>query len=239
MRDRRSPVPPHLQKIRLNKYLADAGVASRRKADELIARGAVRVDGKRAATGQFVDPAGNVVTVDGKPIQIASTAHATYALNKPAGVVTTMRDDRGRPSIAQLLPRGRRIFPIGRLDAETTGLLICTSDGDLAHALAHPSSEIPRAYRVTVSGSVTPSSARSLQARNLKRNRDGSTTFDMVLHEGKNRQVRRSCAQAGLRVVQLTRIAFGPLCLGDLKPGVIRALTRSEHAQLERLLKGR
>src|SRR5450755_85685 len=137
--------------IRINKYLADAGIASRRKADELIASGSVRVNGKPASAGMRVDPERDDIRVANKSTALPATPHRTIVLNKPVGVVTTMSDDRGRPSVADLMPKGRRMFPVGRLDADTTGVLLCTSDGALAQTLAHPSHGVGKHYRATVS----------------------------------------------------------------------------------------
>jgi len=196
----------------------------------------VRVDGVRAVAGQPVDPARNVVTISGKSIRPFGTwSTQVIVLNKPAGVVTTMRDEHGRRNVAHLLPDKPRLFPIGRLDADTTGLLLCTNDGGLATFLAHPSSEIERTYAVRVDGSLSAEQAAGLKARNVKHHGKGQTSFEVSLFEGKNRQVRRMCAQLGLRVVGLTRTRFGPVALGKLAPGATRILTRVERDALEHL----
>src|SRR5579864_8642250 len=143
-------------KVRINRFLAESGVASRRAADSLIKAGKVAVDGRRATLGDLVDPAHNVVTVNGRRVGRDSRGHLTLALNKPAHVITSMRDEHGRKIVADLLPPGRRLFPIGRLDSDTTGLLLCTTDGALARFLTHPSNEIPRRYQVVVRGGMTP-----------------------------------------------------------------------------------
>jgi 23S rRNA pseudouridine2605 synthase len=225
--------------IRINKFLAGAGVASRRKADELIAAGAVRVNGEQAKPGTLVDPDRDEIRVDNKRLAAPATPHVTIVLNKPAGVVTTMSDDRGRPSVADLMPKGRRLFPVGRLDADTTGVLLCTSDGALAQVLAHPSHGVEKRYRAIVSPEPSANSLRALSAGSARRNPNGTFTIDIVLHEGKNRQVRRMCANEGLRVLALSRVSFGPISLSGLKPGTFRALTSAERAALEKLQIGR
>ncbi len=223
-------------KMRLNKFLADSGVASRRAADELIARGAVVVDGQRAALGDSIDPTKVSVTVGGRRIHNdAFRDQLTLILNKPPGVITTMHDDRGRKTVADFLPNERRLFPVGRLDAQTTGLLLCTTDGALARWLMHPSSEVPKRYDVVARGTMNAAVAASLGASDVRRTPDGAHRFSITLTEGKNRQVRRACARHGLRVVSLERTQFGPLRLGKLKIGCTRTLTPSEARELERL----
>ena len=225
--------------IRLNHYIATCGLCSRRKADELIARGAVTVDGRPANVGESIDPSRQRVLVEGKRAVQQSVegarAHSTIVLNKPLGVVTTMRDERGRPSVASLLPPSPRYFPVGRLDAQSTGVLLCTTDGDLAHQLTHPSYEVEKRYRVRVDGTLTPQTHTALHAERTRTNKDGTTTFETVLREGRNRQVRRMCAQRGLRVLELTRVSFGPVQLGTLAPGKTRPLTPAEKTALAKL----
>jgi 23S rRNA pseudouridine2605 synthase len=221
--------------IRLNKYLADCGVCARRKADDLIRSGHVTVDGRRAEVGESVDPLRHVVAVRGKRVTAPVADHVTIVLNKPLGVVTTMSDDRGRPTVARFLPTKRRLFPIGRLDVETTGVLLFTSDGDLAEALAHPSHGVAKRYRVRARGQLTDESRAALGASDVRAQRDGTVTFDVVLHEGKNRQVRRMCAQLGLRVLDLQRVSFGPVTLRGLDVGKMRALTAGENAALVKI----
>ena len=221
--------------IRLNKYLAQAGIASRRAADALIAAGKVTVNGERGSTGSSVEPSRDDVRVSGKRVVPTATEHTTLVLNKPAGVVTTMSDDRGRRSVADLLPKGRRLFPVGRLDADSTGVLLCTSDGDLAHALLHPSRGVEKRYKVTVASEPSAASLARVGALQARRNSNGTHTFVITLREGKNRQVRRMCASEGMRVVALTRISFGPITVGTAKPGAWRHLTATERAALEKL----
>ncbi|MBV8204598.1 MAG: rRNA pseudouridine synthase [Candidatus Eremiobacteraeota bacterium] len=223
-------------KLRLNKFLADRGVASRRAADELIRHGHVTVNGRRPALGESIDPAADIVSVNGKRVRKEAFAeHVTLVLNKPAGIITTMDDEHGRPTVAKLLPSSRRLFPIGRLDAETTGVLLCTTDGGLARVLAHPSSGIVKRYVVTARGSMPSSTIAALNARDYLRSPDGSHRFTIELSEGRNRQIRRLCAQAGLRILSLTRTAFGPVRLAGLKIGCTRELEPHEARELNRL----
>lgn len=221
--------------VRLNKYLAACGVGARRKIDTLIAQGKITVDGRRAALGESIDPARQRVCIDGQIVAQAIQTHVTLVLNKPAGAITTMSDDRNRMSVAHLLPAGRRMFPVGRLDAATTGVLLCTTDGDLARILTHPSFGVEKQYRVRAGGELSTASAIALGAVGVRRNVDGTRSFDIVLREGKNRQVRRMCAQHGLRVLALERVRFGPIELGRLARGKLRELTPRERQALERL----
>jgi 23S rRNA pseudouridine2605 synthase len=223
--------------VRLAKYLAHAGVASRRAAERLIAEGRVTVGG-----GIVRDPAcdvddGSGVAVDGEPLKGAEPRVA-YALHKPAGVVSTARDTHGRPTVTELVPGGRRLYPVGRLDADTTGLILLTNDGELAHRLTHPRFEVEKTYRARVGGGpVTEKALRALRAG--VRLDDGPTaparvrrldphTLDITIHEGRKRQVRRMCEAIGHPVRELVRVRFGPLELGDLRAGRARRLTAAE-----------
>lgn len=223
-------------KVRVNKFLADAGVASRRAADDLIRAGKVMVDGTRPALGQLVDPQRQKVTLNGRLIRADRTQeHVTLVLNKPLRVITTLHDEHGRATVADYLPGQRRLFPVGRLDAETTGVLLCTTDGDLARFLTHPSSGVVKEYEVWARGTLDPQAAAALQATAVRRQPDGSVKFSLSLAEGKNRQVRRMCAQRGLKILALTRTRFGPVQLQKLQPGAVRALSERERRELERL----
>jgi 23S rRNA pseudouridine2605 synthase len=225
--------------IRLNKLLAQRGVCSRRDADALIAAGSVRIDGRPARVGESVDPDSRRITVRGRPLPAASAELRMMVMNKPRGTITTMRDDRGRPCVGDLLPRAPLYAPVGRLDADSTGVLLLTTDGDLARALTHPTSGVEKRYRVHAQGALTAESRASLGATNAVDNGDGTWTFDMMLREGRNRQVRRMCAQRGLRVLALERTRFGPVSLGALKPGCVRPLTKTEKDAMGRLQRGR
>jgi 23S rRNA pseudouridine2605 synthase len=229
--------------VRLAKYLAHAGVASRRAAERLIADGRVTVDG-----ATVTDPARDVdarhdVRFDGNAV--VAEPRAVYALNKPAGVVSTAQDPQGRRTVVQLVPSAQRLYPVGRLDADTTGLILLTNDGELAHRLTHPSFEVPRTYRALVrhppvkepalralregieleDGLTAPAKVRRLAADRL----------ELTIHEGRKRQVRRMCEAVGHPVRALERVAFGPLRLGALEPGEHRRLTPAEVERLRSL----
>ena len=194
------------------------------------------VNGRRPAIGQLIDPGTDAVTVNGKRVRTEPfSEQLTLVLHKPAGIITTMHDEHGRPSVAKLLPTTRRLFPIGRLDAETTGVLLCTTDGGLARVLSHPSSSIVKRYVVTARGTMPSSTISALGARDHERLPDGAHRFTIELTEGRNRQIRRMCAQAGLRVLSLVRTAYGPVRLGRLKIGCTRELEPHEARELIRL----
>jgi 23S rRNA pseudouridine2605 synthase len=221
--------------IRLNRYLAECGVCARRKADALIAQGVVTVDGRPATMGESVDPERQRVAVRGRAIARPHVHETTLVLNKPAGIITTLHDEHGRKSVATLLPSSPRYFPVGRLDAESTGVLLFTNDGELARVLTHPSFGVEKIYRVRAGGEMTPQTRSALGATNVRSRADGTHSFDIALREGRNRQVRRMCAQRGLRVLELTRVKFGPIALGTLPPGKIRPLTTAEKEALSRI----
>lgn len=231
--------------MRLNKYLARAGVASRRAADELIRRGKVRVNGATVRDLATVVADGAFVEVGGVAIALPA-AHRYVVLNKPVGVMTTMRDPERRRTVADLLPREfGRVVPVGRLDYDTAGLLLCTDDGDLAHRLTHPRFGVDKTYRATVRGRLSPEDVRRLaegvrtpefraagaKLRVVATRRDASV-IDLTIHEGRNRQVRKMLETLGHPVAALERIRFGPLRLGQLPPGQARALTDRELASL-------
>ena len=228
-------------KERLQKLLSAAGICSRRQAETLIAAGRVCVNGTPAALGQSADPETDAVTVDGKALHFGGE-RICLMLNKPRGYVTTLSDEKGRPTVAELVRSAPvRVYPVGRLDMDSDGLLLLTNDGDLANALMHPRHAIPRTYRTEVTGDV---SAALLLLR-APMEIDGVTvcadrvepgegdTLYITIHEGRNRQVRKMCDAAGLRVKRLTRISEGPLALGDLPLGHWRALTEKEFSMLK------
>jgi 23S rRNA pseudouridine2605 synthase len=222
--------------MRLAKHLAHAGVASRRAAEALIAQGRVTVDGAVVA-----DPARDVtgeeaIAVDGEAVR-GPRHRVVYALHKPAGVVSTARDTHGRPTVVDLVPTEVRLYPVGRLDADTTGLILLTNDGDLAHALTHPSFEVPKVYRARVAGRPGERALRALRDGVLLEDgrtaparvrRVGDDEVELTIHEGRKRQVRRMFAAVGHEVISLRRVAFGPLRLGDLASGRHRRLTPAE-----------
>lgn len=234
-------------KIRLQKFLADAGVASRRKAEELIAAGKVRVNGEIAGIGAKVDPAKDTVAVGGKKIR-RETRFVYYMLNKPRGYVTTMSDEKDRKCVAELLKGiDARVYPVGRLDRDSEGLLLVTNDGEFANAMMHPSRHIRKVYRVSVRPAVTDDQITVLtsslmidgrltmpaEVRVVTRETDKSV-LEIVLFEGRNRQIRRLCDEAGLETLRLKRLSVGQLDLGRLKVGEYRALTPQEVALLKR-----
>jgi 23S rRNA pseudouridine2605 synthase len=222
--------------------LAQAGIASRRRCEQLMAEGHVEVNGEIVTQmGARVDPVRDVIRVDGRRVP-PRTDHVYLLLNKPRGVVTSMADERGRPDLRSLLAdRPERLFHVGRLDTDTSGLLIVTNDGDLAHRLAHPSFEVTKTYVALVEGDVPDSLAARLRDglelddgpapvdrfRVIDRSR-GRSLVELDVHIGRNRIVRRILDHVGHPVVELTRTAFGPLRLGDLSVGTIRELSRDE-----------
>lgn len=228
--------------IRLQKVLAQAGVASRRRCEELMLAGEVEVNGEVVERmGTRVDPARDVIRVQGKRIPPPSD-HVHLLLNKPRGVVSSMADEQGRPDLSGLVAdRPERLFHVGRLDTDTSGLLLLTNDGDLAHRLAHPSFEITKTYVALVDGAVSDGVGRRLREgvelddgpaqvdRFVVRDRArGRSMIELDLHMGRNRIVRRLLAEVGHPVRELTRTAFGPLSLGGLGVGEIRDLSREE-----------
>jgi 23S rRNA pseudouridine2605 synthase len=226
--------------VRLQAFLARAGAApSRRKAEAPILAGRVTVNGVRATLGQAVTPE-DEVSLDGLPVRLPDTP-IYLAMNKPADVLTTMKDDRGRPTVAGLMPDAPGLVPAGRLDRDTTGLLLLTNDGILANRITHPSSQIEKQYHLTLKNPVPESAIGALaagptledgkmyppQLSNLDRTRD-VTTLDLTIHEGRNRIIRRACVAVGLRLVSLHRTRVGPVSLGDLPEGEYRPLTPEE-----------
>jgi 23S rRNA pseudouridine2605 synthase len=227
---------------RLQKVLSAAGVCSRRKAEEIITEGRVTVNGKTALLGEKADPERDLIAVDGK--KIGRPAQHTYImLHKPRGYVTTLSDEKGRKTVAELTADcAARVWPVGRLDMDSEGLLLLTDDGELTHRLTHPSHEIPKEYHVRVDGDI----ASALPILSVPMTLDGEEMIAdrveqigpdrllIVIHQGKNRQVRRMCAAAGLTVKRLIRKREGDLQLGELKPGCRRYLTRDELEKLRR-----
>jgi len=222
--------------MRLAKYLAHAGVASRRAAERLIEEGRVTVAGE-----VVTDPARDVdessaVTVDSEPV--APEPREVWALNKPAGVVSTARDTHGRPTVTDLVESDRRLYPVGRLDADTTGLILLTNDGELANRLTHPRYEVPKTYRALVEPAPVPDGALRTLREGVELE-DGPTApaqvvqpdpglLEITISEGRKRQVRRMCEAVGHPVISLERIAFGPLDLRGLGRGESRRLTAAE-----------
>ena len=230
---------------RLQKLRASAGLCSRRAAEELITAGRVQVNGQTAALGEKADPDTDEITVDGVPLRQKSD-HIYLMLNKPRGYVTTLSDEKGRPTVADLTANvGRRVFPVGRLDLQSEGLLLLTDDGALMQRLIHPSFEVSKTYLVTVAGEIKYAAERLAAVRDLDGEairparvvpvRLGRETaiLQITIHEGKNRQIRRMCAACGLDVKRLRRVAEHSLVLGDLPQGEWRYLTDREVALLK------
>jgi 23S rRNA pseudouridine2605 synthase len=220
--------------VRLNAYLARAGVASRRGADELIKAGRVRVNGEPGRLDTFVSAADRV-DVDGREVSAQPLAH--LLLHKPAGVVTTARDPQRRPTVVQLVPSDPRVVPVGRLDADTTGALLLTNDGPLAHRLAHPRYGVEKVYEAEVEGDPGEEALRSLRegveledgrTAPARARRLGPGRVELVLHEGRKHQVKRMLAAVGHPVVRLHRSGYAGLTLGGLEPGGWRRLEPSE-----------
>ncbi len=227
---------------RLQKVLARAGLGSRRVAENLIEAGRVRINDEVAILGARVDPEQDRIEVDGVPIGVRSGL-VYYLLNKPAGAITTASDTHGRPTVVDLVPPEPRVFPVGRLDADTEGLLLLTNDGDLTHRLTHPSFGVEKEYLAEIEGSPTRGELRQL--REGVELEDGVTApakvavvgdgvIRVVIHEGRNRQVRRMCEAIGHPVRRLVRTRIGPLAERRLKPGEWRELTQDEVRELER-----
>ena len=226
--------------MRLNAYLARAGVASRRKADDLIKAGRVLVNGEPGQLNTFVATR-DVVEVDGEPV--AKQALAYVLLHKPGGVVTTASDPQGRPTVVSLVEHESQVVPVGRLDLETTGALLLTNDGPLAHRLAHPRYGVEKVYEVETWKQPTDGILRKLadgvqledgRTAPARVRRIGGARFELVLHEGRNRQVRRMVEAVGHRVRHLHRSVYAGLELADLRPGDWRELTAPEVEQLRR-----
>ena len=222
--------------VRLQKILAQAGVASRRASEDLIARGRVEVDGKIVREmGVKVDPATAVIRVDGTRIVLDDTL-VHLALNKPRGYHTTMSDEMGRPCVGDLvadrIDAGQRLFHVGRLDADTEGLLLVTNDGELAHRLMHPSYEVSKTYMATVTGVVGKGIGKQLREGVELEVHDGRSLVKVVLHEGRKHIVRRLLAEVGHPVESLVRTRFGSVALGDQRAGTFRKLNRREVSDL-------
>lgn len=231
--------------MRLQAFLARSGAASsRRKAETLISAGRVRLNGRIASLGESASPADRVL-LDGHPVELPF-AHSSLALNKPAGYLTTLNDERGRKMVAELVPQDiPGLVPIGRLDAATVGLLLFTNDGSLAHHVAHPSSEVEKEYELTLKNPVLEHRLAALAAgphledgkmlppriTNLRRG-PVQTTLNLTIHEGRNRIIRRACRAAGLDLKGLKRVRVGPVRLGSLPEGRYRYLTSDELAEL-------
>lgn len=234
--------------MRINKFLADQGIASRRHADEMISAGRIKINGVVATLGASVE-AGDTVFVDDVPVATDEKKLEYYIMNKPKGVVCTVSDDRGRKTVMQLLPEGvGRVFPVGRLDYATEGLLLFTNDGDLSYRLTHPKSEVPKTYMVKLEGTMTEKDlnpirsgieldgvlTRKCKAHIVETHKD-YTKVHITITEGKNRQVRRMFEAIGKNVSFLKRVSIGKLKLSGLDRGEVRTLTEEEIEYLKNL----
>ena len=234
-------------KDRIQKIISARGVTSRRNAEKLILQGRVTCNGSVCQLGDQADPEVDQILLDGRPLPPAG-GFVYLMLNKPRGYVTTLSDEKGRKNAAQLVSDcGKRVYPVGRLDMDSDGLLLFTNDGELANRLMHPRHEVDKTYRVTVTGYSAAAAERLMQpmvmdgyalripqVRLIKADSEGNAQLDITIHEGRNRQVRRMCATAGLSVTRLTRVAEGSLELGTLPRGKWRYLTEAEISDLKK-----
>lgn len=234
-----------MEKVRLQKYMADCGLMSRRAAEKEIEAGKVTVNGVTAKIGESVLPGKDKVLYDGKPVS-AKRHLVYYLLNKPQGVVTTMSDEFGRKTVRDLLPDKERVYPVGRLDKDSEGLIICTNDGDLANKLMHPAYHLKKTYIVNVRGFAEGYNIDALRAMKeldgepiapvevtLMSRNENASVLRFVLTQGKNRQIRRMCEACGFSVMQLRRIAIGGLNINGLEMGKWRHLTAKELSELK------
>ncbi|MEE1065517.1 MAG: pseudouridine synthase [Acutalibacteraceae bacterium] len=233
-------------RIRLQKYLSQCAVASRRKSEELILSGKVKVNGKVAGLGDKINPKKDTVTVSGKKI-VSSKKHYYIMLHKPRGYITTMEDEMGRKCVAELVKDvGARVYPVGRLDRDSEGLLLMTNDGDFANHLTHPSKHVPKTYRVTVrpdvnedqlfsfnEGIVIDGKRTAPAEAHIIDKSENRVVLEIILHEGRNRQIRRMCEELGLEVARLKRTHIGSIKLGMLPQGKWRNLTEDEVHKLK------
>lgn len=234
-----------MAEVRLQKFLAESGVASRRKSEELIEQGKVKVNGKLASIGDKIDPKKDTVTVSGK--KIVKTKTFTYiVLHKPRGFITTMNDEMDRKCVAELIKDvPGRVYPVGRLDRDSEGMLLFTNDGAFANAMTHPTKHVPKTYRVTVRPSITEDQITALTQGVIIDDRktapaevhvvtkeEGRVVLEIILYEGRNRQIRKMCEEVGLEVARLKRTAIGSIKLGMLKQGAWRNLTDDEVRKL-------
>ncbi len=234
--------------VKLQKYVSDCGLMSRRAAEKEIAEGNFEINGVAANIGARVDPEKDAVTYKGHPLNPSGERKIYIMLNKPRGVVTTMNDEKGRRNVADKVSEiGRRVYPVGRLDLNSEGLILMTNDGEFANAVAHPSGNIKKVYRVTVRGKAENQqldrirALRELEGERIapvevevKRRDENTSELEFILSEGKNREIRRICESVGLYVKKLKRISLGPLRIGDLKPGEYRELTKTELAAIKK-----
>ena len=232
-----------MEEIRLQKYISALGLMSRRAAEKEIENGKIKVNGQKAELGQKINPEKDRVTYNGKTLTQKPFERNVYImLNKPRGYVTTLSDDKARKCVAELVKDVKtRVYPVGRLDMDSEGLLLFTNDGDLANKLTHPKHNIPKIYHVRVKGEITPEQLKALSKPmtidgyeimpvkcEIITRKEGFTVIRMELYEGRNRQIRKMCEQVGLEILKLQRVAVGNIKLGDLAPGKWRHLTKTQ-----------
>lgn len=232
-------------RVRLQKFLAESGVASRRKSEELIEQGKVKVNGITAAIGDKINPKRDTVTVNGKKI-VKQKSHTYILLHKPRGFITTMNDEMDRKCVAELIKDvPGRVYPVGRLDRDSEGMLLFTNDGEFANAMTHPTRHVPKTYRVTVRPSINEDQITRLSTGieidgrmtapaevRVVTKEEGRVVLEIILREGRNRQIRKMCEEVGLEVARLKRTAIGSIKLGMLKQGSYRELTEDEVRKL-------
>lgn len=234
-----------MAEVRLQKFLAESGVASRRKSEELIEQGKVKVNGRVACIGDKIDPKKDTVTVSGKKI-VKTKTHTYIVLHKPRGFITTMSDEKDRKCVAELIKDVEgRVYPVGRLDKDSEGMLLFTNDGAFANAMTHPTKHVPKTYRVTVRPSISEEQITALTQGVIIEDRktapaevrvitkeEGRVVLEIILYEGRNRQIRKMCEEVGLEVARLKRTAIGSIKLGMLKQSSWRHLTEDEVRKL-------
>jgi len=235
--------------IRINKYLASMGVASRRKVDSLIASGQIKVNDVMATLGQKINPGSDKISINSKPVIDFKPTYTYLILNKPKNVLTTTRDDRGRTTVLDFVKTNQRLFPVGRLDYLSTGLVLLTNDGTLANIITHPKNHLDKTYLVTTNSPISAKILKKL-ATDIKLDNQklipslvsihsqlkNHTTLKITLFQGKKRQIRRMFESLGLNLLSLHRIAIGPINIGKLSPGSYRPLTKSEVGALKQSL---
>ena len=237
-----------MESIKLQKYFSDCGIVSRRAAEEIIKKGLVKVNGEVAELGRRIDPDCDVVEYKGKKICRPNTERHYILLNKPRGIVTTLSDEKGRATVSDLVSDvGARVYPVGRLDMDSDGLLLLTDDGKLANRLTHPRHEIPKIYHVTIAGEVSDKAIAALsrpmdldgyqilpvEVKRLSYSKNEGTVLEFTLYEGRNRQIRKMCDTVGVKITRLCRVAIGKIELGSLELGRWRRLSADEISYLK------
>lgn len=231
--------------IRLDKYLANRGICSRRDVKQLLKTQNVTINDKRVTeSGARLNPRKDIVKLNGT--KLTETEFVYYLVNKPKGIVSTTADELGRENVTSLVPTNLRVYPVGRLDKDTTGLIILTNDGELTHKLTHPKYHVDKVYQLTIAGKIMPEQINAFKKGVLledgitfpakvviKKEHETQSVLEVTIHEGRNRQVRRMCGTVGIKLLELARIKFGPLTLGNLKEGTYRELTKKEIQQLQ------